>query len=748
MQIDLVWGLIAVIVMTTVGYILRNAYRDKTLHQSGLRSVVIGMTMVSIAMVFEVLGVVAPGYGEPLFGILRVVVFFMGGALFVVRGLYDWSPLSAEVRRQYTAAQRELAERIKAEIALREAHDQLEQRVLERTAALREANRRLYLQALTFATLAEGVVVTDLQGMVLDANPAAAHIFGYAAERIIGKEIKPGLFEGIPFRSWNQLRRVIEKEGQWTGELAYVHPKGKELSISCRVVLYLDDRYEPVGFIAVGRDITEQRLAESVVRRHSLTFENLSESIILIDNQGMILDCNPATTTVFGDARESLVGINLYEWHKSPISDQTIATIASIIETEGRWAGNLPFFRVGGEVGTAAVTILRLHDEAQQFVGSVLLSRDITEQVRAEAERQRNEALLQSVLQSAPARIAVLNHEGKRILTNQIWKDDFCGYAESTGVSALEDGDLRKAAPLLAPDSVESAVVEAGVRAVLEGEQNGFTYEYGVDLSPNPRWYFLQVSPLLAERGGVVITHTDITERKVAQHNLMRQERFALLGRLSTTLAHEINNPLQAIRMNLDLVLDFKLPVTEQRDLLETVRTEIERLNNGTVRILNFARFRYRTPQQVDMREVVDHSLQLLHQEFAQKGIQVVVKAEPTPHVSIDFDELTQICLNLLLNGRDSMPDGGMVVVDLRYSEGWVSLAFENDGPPIPPDVLPRLFEPFFTTKGEGTGLGLYTCQSILEQHGGRIQGENLPEHQGVRFTVTLPASVPVVATS
>ncbi len=92
------------------------------------------------------------------------------------------------------------------------------------------------------------------------------------------------------------------------------------------------------------------------------------------------------------------------------------------------------------------------------------------------------------------------------------------------------------------------------------------------------------------------------------------------------------------------------------------------------------------------------------------------------------------------------MPNGGTQTVTIEHGNGWVTLAFANDGPPIPTEVLPRLFEPFFTTKGEGTGLGLYTCQSILEQHGGRIQGENLPDHQGVQFTITLPETVPVTA--
>jgi len=485
-----------------------------------------------------------------------------------------------------------------------------------------------------------------------------------------------------------------------------------------------------------------------VVRRHSLTFENLSESIILTDNLGIILDSNPATTTIFADPREALIGQSLYGWQKSLLNDEDIVAIGGVIESTGRWSGNIPFQKPTGEVGAVAVTILRLHDESQQWTGSVVLSRDITEQVRAEAERQRNQALLQSVLRSAPARIAVLDHEGKRTLTNQSWQDDFCEQAEANGVKALPDGDLRKGVPLLEMDSAESHEVATGIRAVLDGERPGFSYEYGVDLPPTPCWYLLQVSPLLTERGGVVITHTDITERKVAQHNLMRQERFALLGRLSTTLAHEINNPLQAIRMNLDLVLDFKLPVAEQRELLEVVRTEIERLNSGTVRILNFARVRYRTPQQVDIREVLEHSLQLIHQEFERKGIDVIVNAEPTALVSIDPDELTQICLNLLLNGRDSMPDGGTQVVTIRNDGNGVVITFENDGPSIPPDVLPRLFEPFFTTKGEGTGLGLYTCQSILEQHGGTIQGENLPDRQGVRFTITLPASMSLTKAS
>jgi PAS domain S-box-containing protein len=745
-MINLIWGPVMVAVLFTVVLLVRNAQRDGTLHQPGFLTVIAGMVGVSVAMLLEVISALNPGLWEPWIGITRMVIFFLGGALLILRGFYQWAPLGAEVRRQYETAQAELKARREAQAQLREAHDLLEQRVLERTAALRDANRRLELQAQTFATLAEGVIVLDLKGKILDANAAAARIFGYPVQRIVGRKFKTGLFNGMFLQSWEHLRHLLEKTGQWVGDVEYRHPNGQTLVVNYRIILYCNDQDVPEGFIAVGRDITIQRRNEIVLQRHSLAFANLTESIIITDTHGMVLDCNPATLAIYGGNRGDYVGKNAVDIERSDVKVEQIVAIFDAVRRDGRWDGNLNFNRLEGENVTVAATILELYDDAGDSMGGVILSRDITRDVQQEAMRRENEALLQSVLQSTSARIAVLDGRGERILANQVWHNDFGNAPLANGSSPLLPiNDLRRGAPLLPPRTAESQEAAAGIGAVLQGREATFTYEYQVETHNAIRWYLMQVAPLLMQQGGVVITHTDITERKVVHLNLLRQERLALLGRLATTVLHELNNPLQAMQMNLELVLDFQVKGAEQRELLENVRTEIERLNRGTMRILNFSHSRHPISRPINLLEVLQQTLPLVQSELDHKGISIEWHINPIPLVQIDPHELTQVFLNLLLHVRDTLKQGGILQIETDARDGWAVVTFQHNSIAMPTELLLHLFEPFFVHNGESTGLGLYTCQSILEQYGGTIRGENLPESQGVQLTMALPALLPSV---
>jgi PAS domain S-box-containing protein len=226
-----------------------------------------------------------------------------------------------------------------------------------------------------------------------------------------------------------------------------------------------------------------------------------------------------------------------------------------------------------------------------------------------------------------------------------------------------------------------------------------------------------------------------------AQAQLIRVEKMTALGRLAATLAHEINNPLQAIQSHLELAIDFPLEAEERIECLRIAYQEIERLNEITRRVLTFARPIAAPTQLANVADLVQQTLALAGKKLQHSHIEVTTDLPPTPPVSVAPNQLVQVFLNLVLNAIESIYDHGRINIALSIEEAQVVVRFANDGPPIPAENLPHIFEPFFSTKQEGTGLGLSTSQSLVEQYGGTLTVENLTDHTGVVFSVKLPCA-------
>jgi len=234
----------------------------------------------------------------------------------------------------------------------------------------------------------------------------------------------------------------------------------------------------------------------------------------------------------------------------------------------------------------------------------------------------------------------------------------------------------------------------------------------------------------------------DITERRRAEKYLLRTERLAAMGRLAAALAHEINNPLQAISNSLELALDFPLEEQERQEYLQTTRREMERLMALTDRVLNFARPPQVERKPIPVADVVRDALALASKQLDYSDIRASVDLpDVLPPVLASSSQLTPVCLNLIINAIEAMPDGGELSISAQLAGDQVEVTFTDSGPGIPPDVMARLFEPFYTTKENGTGLGLPTSYSIIQQHGGTITAGNAPGG-GAVFTVALPIAL------
>ncbi|MFL6256010.1 MAG: ATP-binding protein [Pyrinomonadaceae bacterium] len=238
----------------------------------------------------------------------------------------------------------------------------------------------------------------------------------------------------------------------------------------------------------------------------------------------------------------------------------------------------------------------------------------------------------------------------------------------------------------------------------------------------------------------------DIERLRALNEHLVRAEKLAAAGALAAGVAHEVNNPLASIS-SLIQILQSRPPgeenEAETREMLRLVSTQIERISQVLRDMLDFARQRPPARAPLDLARVVESSLRLAAFDKGFKRLKVKTDFDArAPQVSADPDQLQQVFLNLLLNARDAMPEGGDLRVSLSFDEETheVFVEIADTGHGIPEEVLPHVFDPFFTTKRAGAGLGLAVCYGIVTAHGGRVEVESGGDSPGTTVRVALPA--------
>jgi signal transduction histidine kinase len=238
----------------------------------------------------------------------------------------------------------------------------------------------------------------------------------------------------------------------------------------------------------------------------------------------------------------------------------------------------------------------------------------------------------------------------------------------------------------------------------------------------------------------------DITERKLTESTLLRSEKLAAMGRLASTVAHEINNPLESVTNLLYLArMDDDLSPST-RAYLTTAEQELARLGDITRLTLGFVRSSA-TRGDLAVAAVVQEVLSIFRHRLESKSIAVVRDFQPGVRIHIAAHELRQILTNLISNAADALgPQGGCIHIHITAEGNSACLRVEDNGCGIPPEALPRIFEPFFTTKEDvGTGIGLWVTRELIENNRGKISVESgaLPDQMRTRFRITLPLAQP-----
>jgi signal transduction histidine kinase/CheY-like chemotaxis protein len=366
------------------------------------------------------------------------------------------------------------------------------------------------------------------------------------------------------------------------------------------------------------------------------------------------------------------------------------------------------------------------------------------------------------VFNSTDAILAVVDSSGIIAQVNRAWTQ--FGLANGAGDQTTwgEGACYFRNCPPSAGDTTGAVQAFAGIRAVQEGRLAVFELEYPCNSPDKQRWFQMRVLPLRGSTGTVLIAHTDITARKLAeaekehfQEQLYQAQKLESIGRLAGGVAHDFNNMLQAILGNLEIALD-DLPADHPiRSLLEDAQGCAQHSASITRQLLAFARKQQVMPEELDLNGVVESAIRLLRPLLGE-NIELVWQPGEDPWLlMLDAGKIHQLLTNLCLNARDAISGTGRITVSsanvvvgnnapavtARCPPGeYVRLSVSDTGGGIPSEVRDHLFEPFFTTKpvGKGTGLGLATVYGIVCQHGGTITVQS-ETGQGTTFDVLLP---------
>lgn len=233
----------------------------------------------------------------------------------------------------------------------------------------------------------------------------------------------------------------------------------------------------------------------------------------------------------------------------------------------------------------------------------------------------------------------------------------------------------------------------------------------------------------------------DEKEKERTQRNLLLTEKMVAIGKLTSGVAHEINNPLGGI---LNCIYHFKKgiqPVEKQQQYLDLMEDGINRIQKTVTNLLEYARNPYLERSEADFRALIEKALNLLGYQIRKNQIRIEHDfPETIPPLKVDRDQMSQVLVNVFLNAIQAMQEGGILKIGIKTIDGRLTLTISDTGKGIPEENLAKVFDPFFTTKAEdgGTGLGLWLSQGVIERHGGTIQIKST-ENEGTTVEIQLP---------
>jgi two-component system NtrC family sensor kinase len=500
--------------------------------------------------------------------------------------------------------------------------------------------------------------------------------------------------------------------------------------------------------LSIYRDITEKKRQEQKLQASQEDFKNLFEhvatGVFISSKEGKFLNANQALLDMLGyDSKEEFLNIDLPQ--DLYVRPEDRDTFKDMMERDGRVIDyEVEFKRKDGSTIPILMTSHARYDQQGNIVGYEGLNVDLTQRKLMEKELKEAYDFMNKIVQSSPNSITATDMKGNILIFNQA-AEETLGYNASEVIGKMRiskiypEGLARKVMQMLRSKE------HGGV-----GRLNSFPMVYvrrdGEVVEGN-----LSAAIIYDSKGKEIASvgsFVDLRDRlkmeralRDTQEQLLQSEKLAAMGRLTSQIAHELNNPLYGIMNTLELLKTEIAPDNRRRKILEMALSETFRLSDLLRKMLSFSKPDQEERHPVDINSVLDEILLLHEKQLKENDINIKSNfAKNIGLVNASKNQLRQVFLNMVANARDAMPNGGTLTATVHGDSEKVAVEISDTGVGIRKENIDKIFDSFFTTKGEvkGVGLGLSVCYGFIKDHGGDIEVKS-QEGVGTTFTITLP---------
>ncbi len=547
-----------------------------------------------------------------------------------------------------------------------------------------------------------------------------------------------------------RVARVIEnavaERRPWSLDYRVVRPDGELRMIHARGEVVCDEQGRPAVVQGTCQDVTESRRVEDALRAAEQLFRRAFDDapigMALIDLEGRWLRLNRAISQMLGRSEPELRTMQLSDLNHPDDRRLDRPLIKELLNGRRRsFALEKRYVHADGHLIHALVHVSLMHGDGERPLYFLCQLVDITERRRAEAERRATQERMQAIIDNSPALVIVKDLEQRYLLVNRRW-EEICGLDGEAVLGHTSGEVLAGRSP--GTDDLDREVIATG--AVHEAMAT-------MPRADGEEITFLVVKFPLRDAEGqtyaVCTIATDITERRRSaeeraelEARLAQAQRLESVGQLAGGVAHDFNNLLSVILTCVGFAqraLPDDHPVLDD---VEEIGRAADRAAALTRQLLMFSRREVVTPQVVDVAALVRDLERLLNRTLSERvALRISCGPDVVP-VFIDPAQLEQVLVNLAVNARDAMPEGGTLSIAVAGSEGGVRITVADDGTGMADDVREHAFEPFFTTKepGEGTGLGLASVHGVVTDAGGVVEISS-EVGSGTVVTIFLPAA-------
>lgn len=512
--------------------------------------------------------------------------------------------------------------------------------------------------------------------------------------------------------------------------------------------LPLENEDMTLSKIGIYRDITRRKKSEARFEEseadYKRLFENVRSGLYVSSKEGKFLNANQALLDMLGyDSKEAFLEIDITRDLYTRPEDRD--KFMDMIERYGYVMDyEVDFKRKDGRPIPVLMTSHVRYDRRGKVLGYEGIIVDQSQRKHMEKQLKEAHDFLNNIIRSSPNAVIATDMKGNILLWNRA-SEEIIGYKSDEVVGRMDISEIY-------PEGVAKQVMKM-LRSPEYGGIGKLLFYPMVYRRRDEKIIEGNLSAaIIYDNQGKEIASVGVfvdleerleMERKLreTQEQLLQSEKLAAMGRLTSQIAHELNNPLYGIMNTLELLKTEVSPQSKRRKILEMALSETERLTGLLRKMLSFSKPDEEEKQPVDVNTIIDEILLLVKKQLQENSVKTSISYAPDlAEVFASKNQLRQVFLNMISNARDAMPEGGTLSVKTMQNEDTITIEISDTGVGIREENIHKIFDSFFTTKEsvKGVGLGLSVCYGFIKEHGGDIKVSSR-KGEGSTFTITLP---------